>query len=74
MSAVLPLVKENIYIPTPFGFLGDEGNQRAETERGKGGTTTFLWAKRESLLKSQGRSVAGRERGEAVLLPFVSLL
>lgn len=76
MSAVLPPVKENIYIPTLFGFLGDEGNQRAETEKGREveTTATFLWAKRKSLFKSQGRSVVGREKGEGVLLPFVSLL
>lgn len=65
MSAVLPPVKENIYIPTPFGFLGNEGNQRAGTEvrRGGGGRAIFLWPKRESLLKSQREGCSGEGEG-----------
>lgn len=37
MSGVLPLVRENIYIRSPFAFLDDEGKQRAGTSGEQGG-------------------------------------
>lgn len=62
MSTVLPPVKESIYIPALFGFLGDEGNQRAGTGEVRGGWEEDCrrspWG--ESVLVTQGESVSGR--------------
>lgn len=84
VSAMLPLVKENIYIPLLLGFLARKGNQRAGTGNRRRcmcvcvgvSTAFFSWPRGENPLQSQGRPVGswrggGRERLSC--WPFFSL-